>query len=353
MRLPTIALFPPRWTLLSLILLAAAALLWLSAGPASAQDGHQPDQQVVADVQSYARETQHGHAHVLRWMRVLHTFDALSDMTSTEAQGFAETYWSVRWDPVAAELEKLEQGQTPDSQVVSDVRSYSGETSNGADHVLRWYRVLHTFDALTAMTAAEAQGHANTFSASRWDPVVDELTELEAAEAGASGASDGGASGSGGPSGEGGASGASDGGASGDSDDGPTGQQSGAPTVSSATADCWLVTVNFNGNLAPIGAPITDAFTLNVNGDTREIISVRREDTAVLLWTSTTAWGATERVIYQGDTVTVSYNKGKATIGQIGKKLQSAADSSMGGRFEVANFTNQSVNSSGSSCVPG
>ena len=210
MRLPTLALFPPRWTLLSLILLAAAALLWLSAGPAGAQDGHQPDQQVVADVTGYARETQHGHAHVLRWMRVLHTFDALSDMTSTEAQGFADNGWA-RWDPVAAELEKLEQGAaTPDAQVVSDVRDYSGETASGADHVLRWYRVLHTFDALTAMTAAEAQGHANTFSASRWDPVVDELTELEAAEAGASGASDGGASGSGGPSGN------SDGGASGD-----------------------------------------------------------------------------------------------------------------------------------------
>ena len=89
MRLPTLALFPPRWTLLSLILLAAAALLWLTAGPAGARTATSLTSRWSPTSTSYARETQHGHAHVLRWMRVLHTFDALSDMTSTEAQGFA------------------------------------------------------------------------------------------------------------------------------------------------------------------------------------------------------------------------------------------------------------------------
>ena len=73
-----------------------------------ADGGYQPDQQVVSDVLDYAAETHNGFEHVLRWMRVLKTFGEVSDMTSTEAQGYADQYLADRWDPVVEELRKLE-----------------------------------------------------------------------------------------------------------------------------------------------------------------------------------------------------------------------------------------------------
>ena len=181
---------PVRWPLpalaaLLILLLTAAALLWAAAGPAGAQDGYQPDQQVVDDVWSYARETDNGFTHVLRWMQVLHTFGALEDMSAAEARDNAGQFWSARWDPVAAELAALEaqDDYVPDSQVVDDVWSYTRETDNGFTHVLRWMRVLHTLGAIEAMTAAEARGYADQFLAARWNPVADELAALEAATA--------------------------------------------------------------------------------------------------------------------------------------------------------------------------
>ena len=95
-------------------------------------------------------------------MRVLHTFGELEGMTSAEAQENADRFLADRWDPVVAELTELEaqDNYQPDQQVVDDVRGYAAETNNGFDHVLRWMRVLHTFDALDDMTAAEAQGYA-------------------------------------------------------------------------------------------------------------------------------------------------------------------------------------------------
>ena len=180
---------PSRWPLLALaalliLLLAVSTLLWSSAGPAGAQDGHAPDPQVVDDVWDYARETQHGADHVLRWMRVLHTFGVLDDMSAAEAQDHADQFWAARWDPVVTELTNLENAPgeyAPDTQVVDDVRGYARETDNGFDHVLRWMRVLHTFDALDDMSAAEAQGYADQYTAARWDPVVAELTAIETA----------------------------------------------------------------------------------------------------------------------------------------------------------------------------
>ena len=157
-------LSPARWPLpflaALLILLLAAALLWAAAGPAGAQDGYQPDQQVVDDVWSYARETDNGFTHVLRWMQVLHTFGALEDMSAAEARDNAGQYWAARWDPVADELAALEaqDDYVPDQQVVDDVWSYARETDNGFTHVLRWMRVLHTLGAIEAMTSAEARG---------------------------------------------------------------------------------------------------------------------------------------------------------------------------------------------------
>ena len=150
----------------------------------SAQDGYEPDQDLIDDVWEYAKETDEGHVHVLRWMRVLKTLGAVADMTAAEAQEHADTYWNVRWDPVVAELLNLESAPgdyEPDPAVTAEVRRYAEETGSGFDHVLRWIRVLKTFGAIEDMTAAEAQGYAEQHSAERWDPVVAELEKLEAA----------------------------------------------------------------------------------------------------------------------------------------------------------------------------
>ena len=191
MRLPTSSDFLRRWPLLGLavllfLLATALTLLWAGTSPAGAQDGYEPDPQVIADVWSYARETEKGYEHVLRWMRVLKTFDELEDMTASEAQDYADRGWE-RWEPVAAELEKLEEAPgdyQPDQQVVADVRSYAQETDGGYEHVLRWMRTLKTFDELEGMTASEAQGYADRGQGwERWEPVADELAELEASTA--------------------------------------------------------------------------------------------------------------------------------------------------------------------------
>ena len=56
-----------------------------------AQDDYEPDEQVVTAVRGYAAgDGTKGFDHVLRWMRVLHTFGALQDMTAAEAQGYAD-----------------------------------------------------------------------------------------------------------------------------------------------------------------------------------------------------------------------------------------------------------------------
>ncbi len=149
-----------------------------SAAPAAAQDDYKSGQDLIDDVWDYARETQQGYDHVLRWMRVLKTLGAITDMTSSEAQGYADGGWE-RWDPVAVELKKLEDapgGYEPDQAVVANVRSYAQETEQGFDHVLRWMRVLKTFDAITDMTSSEAQGYADR-GWERWDPVVEELKD--------------------------------------------------------------------------------------------------------------------------------------------------------------------------------
>ena len=57
--------------------------------------------------------------------------------------------------------------------------SYAQETNKGFDHVLRWMRVLTALGVVEDMTAAEAQGYADS-GWERWDPVVEELDALEA-----------------------------------------------------------------------------------------------------------------------------------------------------------------------------
>jgi len=139
---------------------------------------------VIADVWTYARETDNGYDHVLRWIRALKTLGAVEDMSAAEAQDYADQHLAARWDPVAAELAELENAPgdyEPDQQVIADVESYAAETGSGFDHVHRWMRVLKTLGALQDMTAAEAQEYADQHLAERWDPVVVELRKLEAA----------------------------------------------------------------------------------------------------------------------------------------------------------------------------
>ena len=78
-------------------------------GKLEAQDGYRPDQQVVSAVEGYARQTEHGFGHVLRWVRVLVAFGVVEDMTAAEARGYADrgSGWE-RWGPVADELAELE-----------------------------------------------------------------------------------------------------------------------------------------------------------------------------------------------------------------------------------------------------
>ncbi len=178
---------------------------------------------LIADVQGYAAETGNGDAHVDRWKRVLVAFGedvpgfGGTAMSAAEAKQHAQTFWSVRWDPVVAALTALEAAQvaqaqsqqqspstaqqqqqqqqtqqqqapsyTVPAQLIADVQGYAAETTNGGAHVDRWKRVLVAFGedvpgfSGTAMTAAEAKQHAQTFWSVRWDPVVAALTALEA-----------------------------------------------------------------------------------------------------------------------------------------------------------------------------
>ncbi|MCY4511664.1 MAG: SwmB domain-containing protein [Acidobacteria bacterium] len=173
-----------RGVAIALALLAVLAVSSSATSPAGAQDAYQPDPQLIADVRGYAAETDEGFDHVSRWFRVLQSFGALEAMTAAEAQDLADTHWAARWAPVVEELTKLEaqDGYEPDAQVAADVQGYARETQNGYDHVLRWMRVLHTFDALDDMSAAEAQGYADS-GWQRWVPVAAELAALEAATA--------------------------------------------------------------------------------------------------------------------------------------------------------------------------
>ncbi|WP_420620873.1 fibronectin type III domain-containing protein [Candidatus Poriferisocius sp.] len=72
------------------------------------------------------------------------------------------------------------------ASLVATVRGYAAETQHGQDHVDRWNGALEglcveDFPGVSAMTSAQAQGHADAYSSSRWSPVVAELKKAEAA----------------------------------------------------------------------------------------------------------------------------------------------------------------------------
>ncbi len=83
----------------------------------TSESGYVVPASLVANVQGYAAETGNGAAHVNRWKRVLLAFGETvpgftgTPMTISEAQGFANQFWSVRWDPVVAALTALETNQ--------------------------------------------------------------------------------------------------------------------------------------------------------------------------------------------------------------------------------------------------
>ncbi len=77
---------------------------------------------LIADVRSYAAETHNGTAHVTRWQQVLLAFGQTvpgftgTPITLTEAQTYAQQYWSVRWDPVVNALQQLANNPPPPPQ---------------------------------------------------------------------------------------------------------------------------------------------------------------------------------------------------------------------------------------------
>ncbi len=163
--------------------------------------------ELKAKVRTWAEQTQHGTAHVTRWMRVLAAFgeqDAIDQgytaMTAAEARQMADAFTASRWNPIVEALTDLEsraaaqQAGTetdPEPEPVAcvseeledDVEDYSEETQHGAAHVERWLRVLQTFRGTandsTIVTAAEAQQMADDFSPGRWNPVVAAIQCLE------------------------------------------------------------------------------------------------------------------------------------------------------------------------------
>ncbi len=102
-----------------------------------------------------------------------------------------ETFTVTLGNPVNATLadatgEATIAGDSSDpdySALIATVKGYAAEKHNGDAHMDRWKRVLAALgedNGYTPMTAAEAQVNADTYWASRWDPVVEALTEIEA-----------------------------------------------------------------------------------------------------------------------------------------------------------------------------
>ncbi len=98
---------------------------------------------LIADVRGYAAETDNGVAHVNRWKRVLLAFGESvpgftgTPMTVTEAQGFANQFWNVRWDPVVAALQTLAANtQTPATPEVSITAGSDITEGNSASFTL-------------------------------------------------------------------------------------------------------------------------------------------------------------------------------------------------------------------------
>ncbi len=190
-------------------------------GSVQSQNTPTADPALIAKVQSYADERQHGADHVEKWTRVLAAFgvvDHNDPMTAAEAKANTKKYDPNRWTPVYEQLLILEAAEAqpqqapqqqpqqapavPDTQpqqpvqsqntptvnpaLIAKVQSYADERQHGADHVEKWTRVLAAFgvvDHNDPMTAAEAKANTKKYDPNRWTPVYEQLLILEAAEA--------------------------------------------------------------------------------------------------------------------------------------------------------------------------
>ncbi len=69
----------------------------------------------------------------------------------------------------------------PYASLIQTLLTYQAETHHGAAHVERWTRALAALghgSHANPMSLAEAQGYAQQYQATRWQPVVDALTQL-------------------------------------------------------------------------------------------------------------------------------------------------------------------------------
>ena len=69
--------------------------------------------------------------------------------------------------------------------MIQAVQGYAAETKHGAIHQDRWNRVLDAFGVInhtSSMTAEQAQKFAKKLNPNRWNPIVEALTALEAAQ---------------------------------------------------------------------------------------------------------------------------------------------------------------------------
>ncbi len=108
--------------------------------------------------------------------------DASGEATITDNDEPAPTLDDQLTPPDNGQGKKADEGNDY-SELIADVRGYAAETHNGQAHVDRWMKVLAALgddNGYTPMTATEAQEMADRWSASRWDPVVEALTEIEA-----------------------------------------------------------------------------------------------------------------------------------------------------------------------------
>ncbi len=204
------------------------------------QDQQQQDQQqqlpqpsgpyasLIRTLIGYQGETQHGDAHVLRWTRALAALgwgSHANPMTLSEAKTMRDQFSTSRWQPVVDALTVLQppaptntpippppptntpvppppptttpvppppepepekEAYTVPQSLINTLIGYQGETQHGDAHVKRWTRALAALGHISRdheghddpMSLSEAEEMADTFTRSRWQPVIDALEKL-------------------------------------------------------------------------------------------------------------------------------------------------------------------------------
>ncbi len=169
---------------------------------------------LIQDILGWRSEQAPGTDHYVRWTRALAALGHGSHnnpTTVSEAQGFAQQYSAARWQPVVNALQQLQaptSTPTPTAtttptplptntpvppptntpvpggayaSLIQDILGWRSEQAPGTDHYVRWTRALAALghgSHNNPMTVSEAQGFAQQYSAARWQPVVNALTQL-------------------------------------------------------------------------------------------------------------------------------------------------------------------------------